>query len=350
MGGGYSLPDASNPPDEISDWVYVIDTATGRVISDGTTNAKFLVDLALGPHAPNPYPALPKNNVASEIAAFRPNDTPFISQAYFGTTQGRVYGMYLTNPSVARWAPVKIFDPYDATCEGDIFQHSQAPIERASDGAVVGRLPLAFTSTPPPFFARPIVSFDVQGRPLIFMGTGDTTNPASTTEPTNYFYAIRDSQTGTPCSGTVEWVKQFAPNEKVVSAPVVVNGTLILSTYTPPTSGSACVAPGNSTLYAFDAVFGTPVNALTQLGSDGLPLPPVVNSQGVPVPQSASQVTIPNRGILSDLTVSNGNLVYVTEIAPTVQGSGATQRIGAASMPLNLAPSSVRILSWRRVR
>jgi hypothetical protein len=350
VGGGYSLPDSANPPDEISDWVYVIDSTTGQIITDGTTNAKFLVDLALGPTPPDPWPQLPKNNVAGEITVFRPNDNAFISQAYFGTTQGRMYGMYFNGPTVSTWAPVKIFDPYDSACQTDIFGHSQATIEAAATSAAAGTLPLAFNSTPPPFFSRPIVSFDVQGRAMLFMGTGDTTNPASTTAPTNYFYAVRDNATGASCSATVAWVKQFAPNEKVISAPVVVNGTIIVSTYTPPPSGQACLAAGSSTLYAWDAVYGTPVNALTQVDSNGNPVPPVVNAQGVSVPQTASMVTIPNRGILSDLTVSNGNLVYVTEIAPTSQGSGSNQTAGTAALPLWLPSTPVKIMSWRRAK
>jgi hypothetical protein len=350
IGGGYSIPDAANPPDEIGDFVYVLDNTTGQIISDGTTNAKFLVDMALGPNPPFPYPQLPKNNIASEIAAFRPNDNAFISQAYFGTTQGRIYEMFLTHPAVSSWAPVKIFDPYDSACEKDIFGHSQAPILGAAAGTSAGTLPLAFTSTPPPFFARPIVAFDVQGRPMIFMGTGDSTNPASTTEPTNYFFAIRDNGLTTSCEANVAWAKQLAPNEKVVSAPVVVNGTVIFSTYTPPPSGQQCTAAGSSTLYAFDMVYGTPVNALTQVDSSGNPLPPVVNSHGVAVPQTTNMVTIPNRGILSDLTVSGTNLVAVTEIAPTSQGNGSNTTSGAWTNPLTLPPTPVKVMSWRRVK
>jgi hypothetical protein len=183
---------------------------------------------------------------------------------------------------------------------------------------------------------------------MLFMGTGDSTNPASTTEPTNYFYALRDTGTGTACSADVMWVKQFATNEKVVSAPVVVNGTIIISTYTPPASGLQCTANGNATLYAFDAVYGTPVNALTQVNADGTAKAPVVNAQGVSVPQVASSVTIQNRGVLSDLTVANNNLVYVTEIAPTSEGSGTSQTSGASSLPLYLPQTPVKIMSWRR--
>jgi hypothetical protein len=361
VGGGYSTdvcptsggacstpPVASNPPSEIADQVYVIDSTTGNIITDGTTNAKFLVDMALGSGAPYPYPTLDKNNVAGEIAVFRPNDNAFVSQAYFGTTQGRIYGMYFSSPAVASWKPAAIFDPYSSACEGDVFGHTQAPIEAAATGTVVSNLPLTFTSTPPPFFARPIVAFDVQGRAMLFMGTGDSTNPASTTEPTNYFYALRDTGTGTACSADVMWVKQFATNEKVVSAPVVVNGTIIISTYTPPASGLQCTANGNATLYAFDAVYGTPVNALTQVNADGTAKAPVVNAQGVSVPQVASSVTIQNRGVLSDLTVANNNLVYVTEIAPTSEGSGTSQTSGASSLPLYLPQTPVKIMSWRR--
>ncbi len=350
VGGGYSIPDNANPPDEIADWIYVIDSTTGKVVTDGHTNAKFLVDLALGPSAPFPYPLLPKNNVAGEINAYRPNDNAFISRVFFGTTQGRIYSMFLNKPDVSTWAPVKIYDPYDSACQGDIFSHSQAPVLTANGGSSEGTLPLAFTSNPPPFFARPVVAYDVNGRAMIFMGTGDTTDPASTTEPTNYFFAIRDNGTQTSCEATTAWVKQMAPNEKVVSAPVVVNGTVILSTYTPPLNGQQCLAAGSSTLYAFDMVYGTPVNALTQLDANGQPLPPVVNSHGVSVPQTASVVSIPNRGILSDLTVSGTNLVAVTEIAPTSQGNGSQQTSGAWTNPLQLPATPVKILSWRRVK
>ncbi len=290
----------------------VVDALTGTTIVDNAgTVAKFKVDLGSG---------LPKNNLPTRPSLYRPQDGAFVKTVYFGDTQGRLSRMDVSGTSVASWAPVRFFDPADTACKADIFGNAAAPIKLV-DGTQVGTLPLPTISTPPSMYDRAIVAQDPNGRRMVFVGTGDTTNPTSPND-INYFYAVRDSDTGTICSGIPAWVKKFAPGEKVLSDAVVVGNAVIFSTYRPPPTSTGCNQAGSATIYAFDMVKGTPAAALKDsLGNN------------------VSQLVVPNAGITSDLGVSGGNLVFNTSNKPN-QPQAVALNVGG----------NVQVRSWKKVR
>jgi len=290
----------------------VIDALTGTTIVDNaSTTAKFKVDLG---------GVLPKNNLPSRPSLYRPQDGAFVKTIYFGDTQGRLNRMDVSGTMVASWTPVRWFDPADTACKADIFGNAAAPI-KLTNGTQVGTLPLPTIASPPSMYDRAIVAQDPNGRRMVFIGTGDTTNPTSLTD-VNYFYAVRDSDTGGICSGIPAWIKQFAPGEKVLSDAIVVGNAVIFSTYQPPPTSTGCNQAGSATIYAFDMVKGTPAAALKDsLGNN------------------VSQLAIPNGGITSDLQVSGGNLVFNTSNTPN-QPRAVALNVGG----------NVQVRSWKKVR
>jgi len=156
---------------------------------------------------------------------------------------------------------------------------------------------------------------------MLFVGTGDFTNPVSTND-VNYFYALRDSDTGAVCSGIPAWIKHFSPGEKVLADPVVISTTVILSTYKPPSGGTSCTNAGSATLYAYEMANGHPAPIL----SDG---------RG----HDVSTLTIPDTGIISDLLVSGNSLVFNTSNDPTL----------VQTVRLTIS-SSMALKSWWRMR
>src|SRR5262249_61745002 len=192
---------------------------------------------------------------------------------------------------------------------------------KLTNGTQVGTLPLPTIDAPPSMYDRAIVAQDPNGRRMVFIGTGDTTNPTSPTD-VNYFYAVRDSDTGAICSGIPAWIKQFAPGEKVLADPVVIGTTVILSTYKPPSGGISCTNAGSATLYAYEMANGHPAPLLT----DG---------RG----HDVSTLTIPDTGIISDLLVSGNSLVFNTSNDPTL----------VQTVRLTIS-SSMALKSWWRMR
>jgi Tfp pilus tip-associated adhesin PilY1 len=240
---------------------------------------------------------------------------------YFGDTQGRINRVDLTSGSLPNMRPVRFFDPTDVNCRADVFGHANTPIVRAADEVQVATLPFPNLTDPGPIYERALIAKDRVGRRMLFVGTGDFTNPTSTND-VNHFYAVRDSETGSVCSGTPAWIKRFSPGEKVLADPVVIGATLILSTYKPPTGGTSCTDAGSATLYAYEMATGRPANVI----SDG---------HG----HNLATLTIPGTGIISDLLVSGSNLVFNTSNDPT----------RVQTVRLNVA-SGMALKSWRRLR
>ena len=294
-------------------YFYIIDATTGAILQDSVgTQAIYQVDLLGG---------LPKNNIPPRVTVYRPLDASYASTVYFGDTQGRLNRVDLTSGSLATMRPQRFFDPADANCQADIFGNSNTPILRASDGVQVGSLPFPNPSDPQPIYPNAVLAKDRTGRKMLFLGTGDSTNPTTTTD-LNYFYAIRDPDTGGSCSGVPAWVKVFDPGEKVIADPVIAGNALILSTFLPPPPGAACSNSGSANIFGFDMITGRPASVL----NDG---------RG----NMVSKIQITGQGIVSDLAISGKNLVFNTSNNPT-----SVQTVG-----LNLN-ASVSVRSWQRVR
>jgi len=307
LGGGVSSVNNSG------DYFYLLDARTGAILQDSTaTQARYQVGVTGIPQ---------KNNIAARVSVYRPEDGPYATTVYFGDTQGRINRVDLTSGSLPSMRPVRFFDPTDINCRVDTAGHANAPILRAADDVQVGTLPFPNLTDSGPIYERAVVAKDRVGRRMIFVGTGDFTNPVSTND-VNYFYALRDSDTGAVCSGIPAWIKQFSPGEKVLADPVVIGTTVILSTYKPPSGGISCTNAGSATLYAYEMANGHPAPIL----SDG---------RG----HDVSTLTIPDTGIISDLLVSGNSLVFNTSNDPTL----------VQTVRLTIS-SSMALKSWWRMR
>jgi Tfp pilus tip-associated adhesin PilY1 len=124
-----------------------------------------------------------------------------------------------------------------------------------------GRLFQSTTATP--VYTTPSVSRGAGSIIWVFWGTGNKENPMATTTQDSFF-AVKDSdRTSTYTLGQLEnitgsvfsnaspgWYISLASGEKVLSDSAAFGGMITWTTYTPPGSGSSCLAAGTPQLYA----------------------------------------------------------------------------------------------------
>lgn len=292
------------------------------------------------------------NQFYARASYFRRSGVPQMDNAMLSGTSGVLYTMRfrepptttttlgvttitsdpVTNPS--SWTPKIFFDPSDATMTksptlapvtirrivqsgtSPNFTYSQDPCGGTSDLWSCGdtghpdTMPLD-ASRLLPFYLRPRLTALYDSNRLTadyYIGTGflpDPTNITSSSDQEylrNYFYAVHDigaTHDGAG-DGRLMWVNQFIDaTEQVVSEPAIVNGSLIVATYFPPTEGTGCESAGDTRLYCFDPLKGDLRNCL-------------VTADGT----TASVVMMPNVGIPSDLVSANGSLYLTTSNPP----------------------------------
>ena len=230
VGGGVgSGPDSATDP-----WgnaFFVLNAATGAVLNDGITSARFYV-------ADDPLdPA--KNNVAARPTLYRPSDGSTVDRVFFNDTEGKVWRMQVTSPTIANWTPgpTPFFDPAssNAACQLSALG-AITPITTALTGLpfTTGTTTLPLSRPRPIIYNRPALGLDPSGNVIVYVGTGDTNNPNNA--PTqDYFYAVTDLNNGT--CGVPLFILGFAPNEKVLSTPAFIGNNVLLTTYVPPAAG-----------------------------------------------------------------------------------------------------------------
>lgn len=175
----------------------------------------------------------------------------------------------------------------------------------------------------PPIYNRPkVIPNGNGGAADYFVGTGDAVaiELAAASIQTNYFYGLRDRNQQNPGPGNqndgqpIFVIRMPRGYEQIVSEPAMVNGAIIVASYTPPGAGG-CGNEGDTTLYAFDPNSGALTPALvdptvTPVLPDGGTGPdagiPGSNGASVPV------ISLPGVGIPSDLLIVDNNLYFNT--------------------------------------
>lgn len=115
-------------------------------------------------------------------------------------------------------------------------------------------------STTRPIFTTAAVARDSRSNLWIFWGTGDKTNPNSSTP--GKFFAIKDSGNGTYYESDLPDISAYTDTsrgwsitlgsggEKMLSDPTVFGGVLLFTTYAPYAGSNPCIKTGTSLLYA----------------------------------------------------------------------------------------------------
>ncbi|MBL8953586.1 MAG: hypothetical protein JNK82_22615 [Myxococcaceae bacterium] len=316
FGGGMQCPTCGLAGDSM----FVVDALTGNLIERYNTVGG------------------PGNELPGRPAMFRRPANPFLDTVVIGGKTGLLYGMRFANTSAVQqdnrnyWAPSRFFDPTDpddaintvgnptpiltivrtpgwdvnpgATVPTYVVQQTTAACATPAICPVAVDNTLPLTITPPPVFNRPKVGTIVDGSGNLgdyYVGTGDVESPNVPAWGTNFFYALHDKNEqgggGAQHDGVPLWVVRFPhANEQVVSEPVLVQGALVVATYIPPSSSSACALAGDTVLYSFDPRGGQLVPTLITPNNQ----PGAGTKTGV--------LKLDNFGIPSDLVAYKGNI------------------------------------------
>lgn len=242
IGGGYNASDCSGGGscDERGKGFYVIDLSNGNVLysyncaksgSNCTTNMKYSI------------PASP--------AIVDTDNDGFIDTAYIGDLGGSVWRFkFCTKSEITA-----------GTCTNT---------SHWSGGAFFG----ATSGVIRPIYTTPTVAKDTSNNLWVYWGTGDKTDPTSTSAQEKFFalkdndrttsYGINDLEniTASTYSGVKEgwYINLSGSGEKVLAEPTVFGGVVYFTTYTPdPSNSNLCERAGTATLYGVNATTGSGV-------------------------------------------------------------------------------------------
>lgn len=358
--------------DHNGDEVHVLNALDGGVVVSFTAQDGVL-DMADIKGEDNQFYARP--------SYFRRGGTPQLDNAMLSGTSGVLYIMRFREPpttatvmgvptvistpvtNTAHWTPRVFFDPADATTTQSptgaavtirrIIRSGTAPSETFTQVAChstgtdlwscgasghPATMPLD-ASRRLPFYLRPRLTALYDSNRLTadyFIGTGELPDPTVITTASsqeylrNYFYVVHDvgATANGEGDGRLLWVNQFIDaTEQVVSEPAIVNGSLIVATYFPPTAGSGCDSAGDTRLYCFDPLNG---NLRSCLVTEAGVTAPFIEKIGA--------------GIPSDLVSANGSLYYTTSNPPK------NEQVKPERQPVAAALASGDKRSFRRVR
>jgi type IV pilus assembly protein PilY1 len=213
-------------------------------------------------------------------------------------------------------------------------------------------MPPASNAEKHPVFYQPAVAFDDYRNPWVYYGTGDRENPLDTTNPPEFFYAVKDDGIGVyPRRENQELqeissVNTFTPDltkkgwylildrsaqlvEKVLARPVVFDNILYFTSYAYKGNATGCSIEGDARLYMLyfqtgggalnvdelSDLKGTPSSSRYTVIGQGVPSNPVisVNNKGV----SSIVIGTTNNQVFSDQAFSSGtgkSLLYWREV------------------------------------
>jgi Neisseria PilC beta-propeller domain len=333
VGGGVA-PGPDNLSDPWGNTLFVLNAQTGAVLTDGTTVARFSVtDDPLDPA---------KNNVAARPTLYRPSDGSTVDRVFFNDTEGKMWRMQVTSPTIANWTPgaTPFFDPASSTVACQISAlGSVTPILNAQTGLpfTTGTTTLPLSRPRPIIYNRPSLGLDPSGNVIVYVGTGDSANPNNT--PTqDYFYAITDLNNGT--CGQPQFILGFSPNEKVLSTPAFIGNNIIITTYVPPASGpNSCNDAGQGFIYSFDAFSGQPTPTL---------LDPITNTY---VSRVLLQVRDPKTGnLVSNLGIPTSPIVVTKNNVQSIMVGTEVSGSNMNKFSTNVPPVPWKMQGWERVR
>jgi hypothetical protein len=332
VGGGVA-PNKDSLGVPWSNTFYVLDARDGTLLTDGVTNAKFVIP---DDPADDPVSGIDHaNGVAARPTLYRPGDASLVSRVYFNDTEGKMWRMDTSSGNIANWSPTisadPFFDPASANpvCQLDVNGNPAAVLEAdtglpAMSAGVPVTLPLS--KPRPKIFNRPMLAFDQTGLLNVYVGTGDTEHPNDPLGTQDYFWGLTD--TGAGC-GRPLFILRFAQNEKVLADPAFLNNVVYVTTYTPPPAAS-CNDAGRGFLYAFDARTGQPVKAITDPFTM-LPTSKLDLGQNLQLKQS---------GIPSAPMIRNGKIYVALEADPA----------HPRQIDLGGQTGPVKVKGWQRVK
>jgi PilY1 beta-propeller domain len=187
-----------------------------------------------------------------------------------------------------------------------------------------------------PVFYQPAIAFDNYRTPWVYYGTGDRENPLDTTNPPEFFYAVKDDGLGVyPRRENFELqeissVNTFTPDptkkgwymilerssqlvEKVLARPVVFNNIVYFTTFAYKGNATGCSIEGDARLYMlyFETGGGAlNVDELTDLKGTPSSERYTVIGQGVP---SNPVISVNNKGVASIVIGTTNNQVFSRE-------------------------------------
>ena len=331
VGGGVGSG-ADNATDPWGNAFFVLNAGTGAVLNDGATSARFYVpDDPLDPA---------KNNVAARPTLYRPSDGSTVDRVFFNDTEGKIWRMQVSSPTIANWTPgaTPFFDPASANAACQLNSlGTVTPITNALNGIPLtsGTMTLPLSRPRPTIYNRPALGLDPSGNIIAYVGTGDSNNPNNA--PTqDYFYAVTDLNNGT--CGRPLFILGFAPNEKVLSTPAFIGNNVIITTYVPPASGpNSCNDAGQGFIYSFDALSGQPTPTL---------LDPITNTY---VSRVLLQVKDPNTGNpVANLGIPTSPIVVTkNNVQSIIVGTEGGKLVKLGS---NVPPVPWKMQGWERIR
>ena len=184
-----------------------------------------------------------------------------------------------------------------------------------------------------PVFYQPAVAFDNYKNPWIYYGTGDRENPLDTTNPPEFFYAVKDDGLGVyPRRENHELqeissVNTFTPNplkkgwylildrsaqlvEKVLARPVVFDNIVYFTSFAYKGNATGCSIEGDARLYMLYFQTGggaLNVDELSDLKGTPSTQRYINIGQGVP---SNPVISVNNKGVASIVIGTTNNQVF----------------------------------------
>ena len=203
-----------------------------------------------------------------------------------------------------------------------------------------------------PVFYQAAVAFDNYIKPWVYYGTGDRENPTDTTNPPEFFYAVKDDGLGVyPRRENHELqeissINTFTPDptkkgwymilehsaqlvEKVLARPVVFNNIVYFTTYAYRGKATGCSVEGDARLY--ELYYAT--------GGGALDVDELSDLQGTP---SAQRYKTVGFGVPSNPVISVNNKGKASIIIGTTSGQVFSQEAFSSGTGKNL-------LYWREV-
>ena len=297
VGGGYSGSKYSTTGTAAGKGFFVVDASSGNILWKFTyaDDSNMVYDLA-GP-----------------VAAIDYDNDGFIDTVYIGDTGGNVwrFKFCLGSNTSCTWSGARFFN-------GD--------------------------SLVRPIYTAPAVTKDTNGNLWVYFGTGDITDPTSTSYK-DYFFAVKDtdrssirslsnldnisSTTYSTSSSNAGWYfKLNGTGEKILADPTLYSGIVYFTTFV-PSSDSYCSA-GESYLYAVDYITGA-----------------AEYTSGTTTLSGGRAIDI-GSGVASTVTVSvYGGKTYLYVSTSECSGGSCTKNVTA---PTNAGSTSTNLLYWRDKR
>lgn len=320
IGGGFDPNETKSIKASIGRAFFVVDLKTGEIIweysSDPTVN--------YGVDDPRRYmnysfPAPP--------ATVDLNADGYVDRVYIGDLGGQMWVFNvsfnpITKKSNSQWSAKRLTEPPASVAE----KH--------------------------PVYYQAAIALDEYRKPWVYYGTGDRENPTDTTNPAEFFYAVRDDDDGAyPRRENQELqeissVNTFVPNpskkgwylilerssqlvEKVLAKPVVFNNIVYFTTYAYRGKATGCSVEGDARLYQL----------YYKTGGGALDVDELADLQGPPSAQRYVKIGygVPSNPVISVNTQGKASIVIGTTSGQVFSKEAFSGGIGRA------------LLYWREV-